>query len=209
VCSCAWVNCWKDPTSEQSGPKPEVSPGLATFADSSVPVGTGTVGMRRPRCVAVRVAHDVALAVKQNARGCGREPAWRLLLAGYSGPAPTVAAWANNFGTGTSPYDAFLVGSGSGEVATLSRADQSIKTIAPPSQRPVLRVDTETEVVETLGALRESDTPRLRSWELAGSSHIDATVAARFSELWGRDLGLPHAASICANPINPLVSATQ
>lgn len=132
-------------------------------------------------------------------------PARRLLLTGYSGPAPAVAAWANNFGTAKSPYDAFLIGGSYGSVASLSETNEAIGTIAPPSSVSVIRVDTETELLYTQGASRESDTPSLRSWELAGGSHIDATLAARFSEMWGRDLGIPPADSICANPINPLV----
>jgi hypothetical protein len=68
----------------------------------------------------------------------------------------------------------------------------------------VIRIDTETELVDTQGATRQHDGPRLRSWEIAGGSHIDAIEGARFGEMWGRDLGLPPITTVCANPVNPL-----
>jgi hypothetical protein len=131
-------------------------------------------------------------------------PVRRELLTGYSGPAPTVAAWANHFGTGASPFDGYLIGGSYGNVASLSETGQSPGAIHRVVVGQVIRIDTETELVDTQGATRQNDGPRLRSWELAGGSHIDATVGARFGEMWGRDLGLPPISAVCSNPVNPL-----
>jgi hypothetical protein len=128
----------------------------------------------------------------------------RELLAGYSGPAPTVAAWANRFGLAASPYDAYLVGGSFGDVSSLSASSEAPGAINPPSSDPVIRLDTETELFYTQGATRQADGPHLRTWEIAGGSHIDATLAHRFDEMLGRDLGLPPIATQCTNPINPL-----
>jgi hypothetical protein len=128
----------------------------------------------------------------------------RELLMGYSGPAPTVAAWANHFDTAESPYDGYLIGGSYGDVASLSETGESPGTIRQAISHPLIRIDTETELVDTRGATRQNDGPRLRTWEIAGGSHIDATVGARFGEMWGRDLGLPPVTSVCVNPVNPL-----
>jgi hypothetical protein len=128
----------------------------------------------------------------------------RELLTGYSGPAPTVAAWANHFGNAASPYDAYLVGGSFGDVASLSATAEAPGAINPPSPTPVIRLDTETELFYTQGATRQADGPHLRTWEIAGGSHIDATLAHRFDEMLERDLGLPPIASQCTNTLNPL-----
>jgi hypothetical protein len=128
----------------------------------------------------------------------------RELLTGYSGPAPTVAAWADHFGADSSAYDGYLIGGSYGNVASLSETSESPGTIHRAVLGQVIRIDTETELVDTQGATRQNDGPRLRTWELAGGSHIDATVGARFGEMWGRDLGLPPITTVCANPVNPL-----
>ena len=129
----------------------------------------------------------------------------RELLTGYSGPAPTVAAWANNFGrSGSSPYDAYLIGGSFGDVAALSTSSEAPGTIDPALPDPVIRLDTETEVFYTQGATRQANGSHLRTWEIAGGSHIDSTLAHHFDEMLGRDLGLPPIATQCTEPINPL-----
>ncbi len=126
------------------------------------------------------------------------------VLTGYSGPAPTVAAWANHFGRSDSPYGGYLIGGSFGDVATLSANDEAPGKIDAALPSPVIRLDTETEVLDTLGATRQADGPHLRTWEIAGGSHIDGSLAQGFDAMLGRDLGLPPIATLCTNPLNPL-----
>jgi hypothetical protein len=127
-----------------------------------------------------------------------------VVLTGYSGPAPTVAAWANHFGRSASAYGGYLIGGSFGDVATLSENALAPGAIDPRLPGPVIRLDTETEVLATLGATRQADGPHLRTWEIAGGSHIDGSLAQGFDTMLGRDLGLPPIATLCTNPINPL-----
>jgi hypothetical protein len=126
------------------------------------------------------------------------------LLTGYSGPAPTVAAWANHFGRTASPYDGYLIGASFGSVAKLSenQNEEAPGTIDPTLPGPVIRLDTETELF--YGDTRQADGPHLRTWEVAGGSHIDRILAHQFDGMLGRDLGLPPIATQCQNPLNPL-----
>jgi hypothetical protein len=135
----------------------------------------------------------------------GHQRVRRQLLSGYSGPAPSVAAWANHFGrTGSSPYDGYLIGASFGSVASLSASGQAPGKISHALTDPVIRLDTETELLETRGATRQADATHLRTWEIAGGSHIDKALAHRFDEMLGRDLGAPRISTLCTNPLNPL-----
>jgi hypothetical protein len=129
----------------------------------------------------------------------------RQLLTGYSGPAPTVAAWANHFGrTGSSPYDGYLIGASYGSVASLSASGEAPGKVSHALSDPVIRLDTETEFLDTHGATRQADGTHLRTWEIAGGSHIDKSLAHRFDEMLGRDLGAAPISTQCTKPLNPL-----
>lgn len=127
------------------------------------------------------------------------------LLAGYSSAAVPVTTWIQHFGHTHSPYAGYLVGAGYGEAEPLSADPNSpplLGTIPAGLREPTVRVDTDTDLVD--GSIRQADGPNLRTWEVAGGSHIDGQLAARFSEMWGRDLGLPEAATQCVDPPSPL-----
>ncbi|WP_078532310.1 alpha/beta hydrolase domain-containing protein [Streptomyces hokutonensis] len=81
-------------------------------------------------------------------------------------------------------YDGFLVHSRAGFAAALSQAPQadvptpSVVQFRTDTDVPVLTVQTETDLM-LLGYLtaRQSDTTRLRFWEVAGTAHADDYVA--------------------------------
>lgn len=89
----------------------------------------------------------------------------------------------------THAFDGFLVHSRWAEGTPLNPtqtppANTILRTDQPV---PILQVQSETDVPKYLAA-RQSDTPRLRTWEIAGTSHVDANVL-------GSALG-------CTTPVN-------
>src|SRR6185295_7744748 len=81
-------------------------------------------------------------------------------------------------------YDGFLVHSRSGDTAPLSEAPQPaiggprVALIRDDIDVPVVTVETETDVV-SIGffAARQPDSRNIRTWEVAGTAHVDTYLA--------------------------------
>jgi Alpha/beta hydrolase domain len=112
----------------------------------------------------------------------GLEPE-QLLAAGESQSASRMVTYLNAVQPQARVYDGFLVHSRGRGAAPLG-ADPSATPGAGTRIRtdldvPVLVLQTETDILR-LGsfAARQPDTPRLRTWEVAGTAHADATTLA-------------------------------
>lgn len=81
-------------------------------------------------------------------------------------------------------FDAFFLHIGGGRL----RTDLDVK---------VFKMNSETEVAGGVPRLNDSD--RLRSWEIAGTSHVDRQFVDAQGPLDVRD-GITPASSVCANP---------
>jgi hypothetical protein len=132
----------------------------------------------------------------------------RVLADGESQSASRMATYVNAIAPRTDAYDGFLIHSRGAGAAPLAQAPQA--PADPPAtvflrtdrRRPVLQFQTETELT-TLGypPARQPDTPRLRTWEAAGTAHIDTSTLADIVALQQRDLpGYPTPA--CDRPLN-------
>ena len=149
-----------------------------------------------------------ALRHPRGARPLGGLRVRRLIADGESQSATRMTTYVNAFARRGTTYDAYLIHSRGAGAAPLSQAPQV--PAEPPAtvfvrgdlRRPVLQFQTETELT-ALGYLpaRQPDTARLRTWEAAGTSHIDTTTLADILLMQRRDLpGYP--APVCDRPVN-------
>jgi hypothetical protein len=111
----------------------------------------------------------------------GLKPA-RIFATGHSQSAGRLANYVNAIHPIASAFDAVVVHGGGGRI----RADLDI---------PVFKLLAETDVLGSQAANRQPDTNRFRSWEVAGSSHVDVQFRAASSKLAARD-GSPSAPAI-------------
>ena len=114
----------------------------------------------------------------------GLEPK-QLLAAGESQSAIMLTTYIDGVQPLEHMYDGFLVHSRSGSPAPLGTPGQPIDItqglggtptiIRTDTDAPVIMVETESDVVGLLGYLPASqpDTPKIRTWEVAGTSHVD------------------------------------
>jgi hypothetical protein len=103
----------------------------------------------------------------------------RVLGIGESQSAFRLVTYVNGVHPLVPVYDGFFIHSGFGTGAPLSQAP--LPTITPPTPTrlrtdldvPVLQLETETDVSAGFIDARQPDTPMLRTWEVAGTSHYD------------------------------------
>ena len=122
------------------------------------------------------------------------KPVTRIYGGGASQSANFLIRYYNGIQPQSKAYDGFLIGAGGGA----PRLDQSTKLI---------KVLTETDVWRGQAASRVSDTESIHTWEIAGASHIYASMVspdradfrAILGGLRGRDVPLPPPAQ-CARP---------
>ena len=149
-----------------------------------------------------------ALRHPRGARPLGHLRPRRLIADGESQSASRMATYVNAFAARDRVFDGYLIHSRGAGSAPVSQAPQAPAN--PPStvllrtdlRRPVLQFQTETELT-TLGYLpaRQPDAARLRTWEVAGTAHIDRTTLDDILTVQRRDLpGYP--APVCDRPIN-------
>ncbi|WP_232838730.1 alpha/beta hydrolase domain-containing protein [Streptomyces geranii] len=140
-----------------------------------------------------------------------------VLANGESQSAFRLTTYINAVHPLVSVYDGFLVHSRSGTGAPLSQAPQpnvptpSVVPLRTDLDAPVLVVQAETDVL-ALGSLaaRQDDTPRLRLWEVAGTSHADAYLSIGPRDDGSGAAGLqnlnalltPPTRTGCASPVN-------
>jgi hypothetical protein len=146
---------------------------------------------------------QVARALRKPGAGgvLGRLHPRRLLAVGESQSAITLTTYVDGVQPLTHEFDGFLIHSRSGAAAPLGEPDAGIDIAssiggAPTKIRtdnptPTLMVETETDVLGVLGyyAARQPDSPRLRTWEMAGTAHADRFQVGSV----GAQLGCPQA----------------
>jgi hypothetical protein len=142
------------------------------------------------------LSYDVFAQAAQAIRTPGRvnvlgglKPA-RIFATGHSQSAGRLANYVNGVHPIAAVFDAVVVHGGGGRI----RTDLDI---------PVFKLLAETDVLGQQAANRQPDTNKYRSWEVAGSSHVDTQFRASSAKLGARD-GSPSApplpASAARNP---------
>lgn len=146
----------------------------------------------------------------------------RLIMVGYSQSAAYQVTYANSFHemsrqrNGQTVYDGYMITAGGASakhvnaftVENLPRDD--LRNLVQVDS-PVMKVQTQTEVVNFPSyPTRQSEQqyPWVRTYEIAGGSHVDSWRDVEGGQALVRDLGLPP--SFCpapANPKNPLRTA--
>lgn len=114
-----------------------------------------------------------------------------LLAAGESQSASRLATYVNSIQNGAKVYDGFLLLSA---VGRRIRSDLAV---------PVFKINTEHDVVTGDAAVWQPDTAHFRSWDVAGTSHVDQHLRASREPLELRDNGVSLEAKMapqCANP---------
>ena len=126
-----------------------------------------------------------------------------VLAAGESQSAIMLTTYIDGVQPLEHAYDGFLVHSRSGAAAPLGSPGQPIQItqgiggtatrIRTDTDVPVLMVETESDVVGVLGYLPASqpDTPKIRTWEVAGTAHVDKY-----------QLGIAATDFGCSEPVN-------
>ncbi len=111
---------------------------------------------------------------------------------GESQSAARLALYVNSIHPLARVYDGFLLQSPIG------------RRIRDDLISPVFRLDTEYDVIAADAAVREPDSDKYRTWEVAGTSHVDQHLRASREPLELRDNGV----SLEAN-LSPLCSVPQ
>jgi len=126
-----------------------------------------------------------------------------LLAAGESQSAFMLTTYIDGVQPIEHAYDGFLVHSRGGAPAPLGSPGQPIELtqsltgtptlIRTDTDVPVLMVETESDVVGLLGyyPASQADTPKIRTWEVAGTSHVDTYQLG----IAAKDFG-------CTTPVN-------
>jgi hypothetical protein len=148
----------------------------------------------------------------------------RLIMVGYSQSAAYQVTYANSFHemtrqrNGQPVYDGYLIEAGGASAKDVTGASAATENLPRGDLRnivqvdaPVIKVQTQTEIVNFPSyPTRQSEAqyPWVRTYEIAGGSHVDAWRDVEGGQALVRDLGLPP--SFCpapANPKNPLRTA--
>ncbi len=107
----------------------------------------------------------------------------RVIAIGESQSASRLATYINSINPLANEYDGFLVLS---TLGNLIRTDLSV---------PVWKILTEYDVENSEASVRQPDTAKFRTWEVAGSSHVDQHLRRSREPLELRDFSTPTTAS--------------
>jgi hypothetical protein len=107
----------------------------------------------------------------------------QILAIGESQSAFRLSAYVNSINPLTPEYDGFLLLSSLGNL------------IRPDLKAPVFKVLTEFDVENSEATVRQPDTAKFHTWEIAGSSHVDQHLRASREPLELRDFSTSTAAS--------------
>lgn len=138
----------------------------------------------------------------------------RLLMVGFSQSVAYQVTYANSFHesarlpNGRPIYDGYYLGAGGSRAKDLIAATPQTESLGESDPRnliavaaPVVRLQTQTEVIG-FGSYRvrqrDTDFPLVRTYEVAGGSHVDAHLDEVGGKALARDLGLPP--SFCPKP---------
>jgi len=114
-----------------------------------------------------------------------------LLAVGESQSANRLSSYVNSVNSSARVYDGFLL---------LSSIGRRIRADLPV---PVMKISTEFDTLYGEAASEQPDTATFRSWEVAGTSHVDQHLRASREPLELRDNGKSLEATmapLCANP---------
>ncbi len=114
-----------------------------------------------------------------------------LLAVGESQSAARLATYVNSVHPLARVYDGFFL---------LSALGRSIRS---DLVSPVFKLNTEYDVIGGEAAARQPDTPKFRTWEVAGASHVDQHLRASREAVELRDNGVSLEANLsplCAVP---------
>ena len=131
------------------------------------------------------LSYDVFADVARAARKPGSSDllgglkAQRVFATGHSQSSARLATYVNAVHPLDPVFDAVILHGGGGRV----RTDLKIK---------VWKLNSETDVMIGQGAVRQPDTDNIRTWEVAGDSHVDTQFIASRAKLRERD-GFPVA----------------
>ena len=133
------------------------------------------------------LSYDIFTAVGQVVRGKGGEnvlgglKAERLIASGHSQSAGRLATYFNSVHPLRPVYDAVLLHGGGGKM----RTDLNVK---------IWKLLSETDVIGQI-AVRQPDSDKFRTWEVAGVSHLDYTHATQLVKLGlrSKDTMLPNS----------------
>lgn len=138
----------------------------------------------------------------------------RLFMVGFSQSVAYQVTYANSFHAGArmpdgrSVYDGYYLGAGGPGAKDITAATPQTESLGEGDPRnlirveaPVVRLQTQTEVIG-FGSYRvrqaDKDFPMVRTYEVAGGSHVDAHLDEVGGIALARDLGLPP--SFCPKP---------
>jgi hypothetical protein len=107
-----------------------------------------------------------------------------VIAIGESQSANRLATYVNDVNPLAGVYDGFLL---------LSSLNQKIRTDVPV---PVWKLSTEYDVESGEASARQPDTSLFRSWEVAGTSHVDQHLRASREPLELRDIGTSSEAAM-------------
>jgi len=141
----------------------------------------------------------------------------RLIMVGYSQSAAYQVTYANSIHelarqpSGQPVYDGYLIEAGGASAKHVTGPPAAIESLPQGDLRnlvqvdaPAIKVQTQTEVVlfpSYPTRQNEADYPWVRTYEIAGGSHVDTWRDVQGGQALVRDLGLPP--SFCAAPDNP------
>lgn len=137
----------------------------------------------------IMVAAALAVRGKSNKDVMGGMKAERLIATGHSQSAGRLAVYVNQVHRLNPTFDGVILHGGGGAI----RNDLEL---------PVWKMLSETDL-RGYPAARQADTNKLRTWEVAGTSHVDAQSSIHFVELGKLNAGLPPgapAAGTCDKP---------
>jgi len=141
------------------------------------------------------LSYDILAATALLVRGKGKADVLgglkveRVIATGHSQSAGRLAGYVNSVHPLNPVFDGVMLHGGGGKL----RPDLDVR---------VFKLLSETDV-RGGPAARQPDTDKLRTWEVAGTSHVDAQSALHFTELGKLNAGLPPgapAAGTCDRP---------
>jgi len=133
-----------------------------------------------------------AKAIRTDRKVTGGLKPLRMVAMGQSQSASRLVTYVDAIQPSDHAFDGFLIhGRGSGG-SSLSQSPLASVPVPSPTQIrddldvPVFVVMAEDDVIRSNTAVRQPDTPLMRTWEMAGTAHLDAYLS-RFSKSDGGD----------------------
>ncbi|NUP41338.1 MAG: hypothetical protein HOY76_31020, partial [Streptomyces sp.] len=131
----------------------------------------------------------------------------KVLAAGHSQSAGRLATFANAIQPIVPAYDGIMIhgrGAGGAPIGEGVVALPLTARIRADTAVPVFQIESETDV-RTFADARQPDSSRVRTWEVAGTSHADAYGLAQYNAQNARDRAINDGRPIsCDRPVNAM-----